>query len=153
MDIQGDIITVTLPWRSIRKQGNSQVVGLVRTCSEGQKWKRSWLRAKERLLPSAAGRPSVGAEGWWGFQALPPHHHLWCRGKYTIWWWQIYLLLVVMLVHEIFCCRLYMVVTRVVWKQPNFRLCYKLGSGNRLSLIIMRGHYTYTVTYPTQQPW
>ncbi len=40
-------------------------------------------------------------------------------------------------------CTLYMAVTEEVWMQPNFRLCYKLGSENRLSLIIMmRGYYT-----------
>lgn len=54
---------------------------LVPTCSEGQKWKRSWLQAAGQLLPSAAGQPSVGAEGLWGFQVLPPHHHLPCGRK------------------------------------------------------------------------
>lgn len=50
-------------------------------------------------------------------------------------------------------CRLYMVVTKVVSKQLNFILCYRFGSCNQLSLIIMRCYYTYTVTQPRQPHW
>lgn len=51
------------------------------------------------------------------------------------------------------CCRLYMVVTKVVSKQLNFILCYRFGSCNQLSLIIMRCYYIYTVTQPREPHW